>query len=59
MPAPFSGFADMLADAARRVRELMPWNLRDRLAAEPLQRVPGQAACTLPKALLVDSRPGT
>ena len=35
MPAPFSRYADLLADAARRVRELMPWDRRDRLAAEP------------------------
>lgn len=35
MPAAFARYADLLADAARRVRELMPWDLRDRLAAEP------------------------
>lgn len=29
-------YADLLADAATRVRELMPWDLADRLAAEPL-----------------------
>lgn len=28
-------YADLLADAATRVRELMPWELADRLAAEP------------------------
>ena len=35
MPTSFSRYADLLADAARRVRELMPWDLRDHLAAEP------------------------
>ena len=31
----FPRYADLVADAARRVRELMPWDLRDRLVAEP------------------------
>lgn len=28
-------YADLLADALARVRELMPWDLRDRLAQQP------------------------
>lgn len=28
-------YADLIADAQQRVREVMPWDLRDRLAAEP------------------------
>lgn len=28
-------YADLLADALTRVREIMPWDLRDRLAADP------------------------
>ncbi|WP_088279469.1 rhodanese-like domain-containing protein [Ideonella sp. A 288] len=28
-------YADLIADALQRVRELMPWDLRDRLAASP------------------------
>lgn len=28
-------YADLLADAARRVRELMPWDLAERVAPEP------------------------
>ena len=35
MNSSFARYADLLADAARRVRELMPWDLHDRLAAEP------------------------
>lgn len=35
MPASFARYADLLADAAQRVRELMPWDLRERLADEP------------------------
>jgi rhodanese-related sulfurtransferase len=32
MPAPFSRYADLLADALTRVREIMPWDLRELLA---------------------------
>jgi hypothetical protein len=40
-------FIDLLADAQARVRELMPWDLRDRLAAAGADADTGDAAAPL------------